>query len=118
MQGSLPEAVAHQLPALQAAPTHDKCMVMWSETMKNNSFPLIAKQAVVLLSAHATSCASERNWSLWGNIYVKARNRLSLDRAEKLVFIRGNSRTPSTAQDDEKLLELLSTGPDVVEIDG
>jgi hypothetical protein len=74
------------------------------------TFPLAAKAAVKLLSWHVTSCASERNWSLWGNIYVKARNRLGLERATKLVAIRGNSKqgTVMEAEDEEVLLTLLA----------
>ena len=108
-----------QLPGLLAAPTRDKCMNkcmnMWGDTMAVD-YPIIAKSAAALLSAHATSCASERNWSLWGNIYTKARSRLSLARAEKLVYIRGNSRAVYTADDDDKLLELLAEGEDVVDL--
>jgi hypothetical protein len=33
---------------------------------------------VRLLSMHATSCASERNWSLWGSLYTQARNRQAI----------------------------------------
>jgi hypothetical protein len=48
-----------------------------------------------LLSFHTNRCANERNWSFWGYIYSKGHNRLSLERAEKLVFIKQNS--PNTA---------------------
>jgi hypothetical protein len=50
-----------------------------------------------------TRFAYERNWSFWGFIYSKARNCLSIDRAEKagvhraekLVYVKQNS--PNTA---------------------
>ena len=38
-----------------------------------------------------TSCASERNWSMFGNIFTKTRNRLALERAHKMAYIRTNS---------------------------
>eukprot|EP00955_Chlamydomonas_euryale_P073249 361682-Chlamydomonas_euryale.AAC.3 len=38
---------------------------------------------------HATSAASERNRSVWGQINTKYRNKLSLD--NKIIFIRGTS---------------------------
>ena len=62
-----------------------------------------------VLSMHATSCASERNWSLWGNLYVKARNRLAIERAEMLVYIRGNSNKGLVSKftDEEILLQAL-----------
>ena len=59
------------------------------------------------LDRQRSGCASERNWSLWGSIYSKARNRLAVARAEKLAFIRGNSRQLSVS-DDNMMLELLN----------
>ncbi|KXZ43791.1 hypothetical protein GPECTOR_80g151 [Gonium pectorale] len=55
------------------------------------SYPALAFVANRVLRMHATTCAAERNWSLWGNVYTKARNRLGKERAEKLIYIRGNS---------------------------
>jgi hypothetical protein len=56
--------------------------------------------AQALLPRHVSTFAAERNWSVWGNIYTlhlhiniyKARpaNRLSEERADKLIFIAGN----------------------------
>eukprot|EP00955_Chlamydomonas_euryale_P112342 366126-Chlamydomonas_euryale.AAC.8 len=41
------------------------------------------------LSMHATSAASERNWSVWGQTYTKYCNKLSLEK--NIIFIRGIS---------------------------
>jgi len=43
-----------------------------------------------LLSAHATSCAAERNWSAWGRIYISLHSKLDLETAEKLVYVKAN----------------------------
>jgi hypothetical protein len=43
--------------------------------------------AVRLLSAHATSAATERNWSLWGRMYCAARSSLGMQRAKALIAI-------------------------------
>jgi hypothetical protein len=43
--------------------------------------------ALRLLSAHATSAATERNWSLWGRIYCAARSSLGMQRAKALIAI-------------------------------
>ncbi len=56
-----------------------------------------------LLSAHVTSCAPERNWSMFGNIFSKTKNRLALERAKKIAYIRGNS-SGSMGADQEILL--------------
>jgi len=55
-----------------------------------NKFPLLAVAANKLLSAHATSAAAERNWSAWGRTYTALRNRLSIETAEKLVYVKAN----------------------------
>lgn len=53
------------------------------------------------------------NWSTWGAVYTKGRNRLSLTLGEMIVFIRGNLRG-SEGQDEEVLLrELYQMEPDV-----
>jgi len=59
-------------------------------TKANKLFPLLAVAANKLLSAHATSCAAERNWSAWGRIYTSLRNKLDLETAEKLVYVKAN----------------------------
>jgi len=64
--------------------------IFWLNHMQPYS-PLVAIAAGRLLSAHVTSCATERNWSLFGNIFSKTRNRLHLEKAQKLAFIRANS---------------------------
>jgi hypothetical protein len=63
----------------------------WNRAAKQMYPYLTIIAAVRLLSMHSTTCAAERNWSLWGNVYTKARNRLlAISRAEKLIFIKGN----------------------------
>jgi len=69
----------------------------------SDKFPLISAVADRLLSAHVTSCAPERNWSMFGNIFSKTKNRLALERAKKIAYIRGNSSN-SLGADHEILL--------------
>jgi hypothetical protein len=66
---------------------------LWTKNLAKNGFPLLALCADRLLSMHATSAASERNWSVWGHIFTKYRTRLGLIKGEMLVFIRGNSES-------------------------
>ena len=49
--------------------------------------PELREVAVRLLSAHATSAAPERNWSLWGCIYCAAHSALGMERAKALIAI-------------------------------
>ena len=64
------------------------------------AYPLLARCAQRLLSMHVTSAASERNWSIWGNIYTKYRANMSIKTAEKLVYIRGNSKVVEYTDDE------------------
>lgn len=114
--GALPVAMARFLPALTTRREVEGKVVLASNSKRQNwwalrgalSFPHLSKVAVKLLSFHVTSCATERNWSLWGNIYVKGRNRLALERAEKLVMIRGNAKSiDHRTSEEEVVLSLL-----------
>ena len=52
-----------------------------------------------LMSCHATSCATERNWSFWGRVFTAPRNGIGAERAKKLITVCTNSRTPSVKGD-------------------
>jgi hypothetical protein len=64
----------------------------------------LAKVALRLLSMHATSAASERNWALWGRVYGASRNALGMERAKKLITFCFNSRAEGARVDDFGLL--------------
>lgn len=68
-----------------------------------------AEVAVRLLSFHVTACASERNWSLWRNVYPKCKSRLGLDSEHggKLVFMWENDQTLEHKADEEGMLSLM-----------
>lgn len=60
---------------------------------------------------HVTTCASKRNWSIWGKVYTKDRNRLGLSLGEnfskpEVVYIRGNLST-NTGSDEDVVAELF-----------
>jgi hypothetical protein len=74
---------------------------LWTNRLSKNGFPLLALCADRLLSMHATSAASERNWSVWRHIFTKYRTRLGLTKGEMLVYIRGNSETILITDGDE-----------------
>ena len=54
-------------------------------------FPLLSKVALRVLGTPTSSAASERFWSIFAFIHSKNRNRLSVERADKLVFIYCNA---------------------------
>jgi hypothetical protein len=55
-------------------------------------FARLAKVVQRLLACHATSCAIERNWSLWGSVYSASRNALGIECGRKLITICDDSR--------------------------
>ncbi|KAJ9532121.1 hypothetical protein QJQ45_003838 [Haematococcus lacustris] len=63
-------------------------------------FPILAKAAQRLLSAHASTAAAERNWSMWGHTYHNAlRNNFSVEAAKREVYLKAN--VPTTDSDDD-----------------
>ena len=53
-------------------------------------FPRLAFAANKLLSARTTAAAAERNWSAWGRTYTSLRASLSLETAEKMIYVKAN----------------------------
>lgn len=53
-------------------------------------FPLLAPLASRLFAIPSSNCSSERNFKCFSNIITKKRNRLTADKAEKLVFVQTN----------------------------
>jgi hypothetical protein len=82
----------------------------WRRFM-SSTYPLLTSAAVRLLPLHVTTCSCERNWSLWGITYSKARNALAIERAAKLIFIKANLGS-SSSDDQEVLLRVLEEEED------
>ncbi|KAJ9535039.1 hypothetical protein QJQ45_029692 [Haematococcus lacustris] len=67
-------------------------------------FPNLAVAASRLLGVHATSAASERNWSAWGRLFTSARTRLTLERAKMLIYIKANAGLGARHNTEAQLL--------------
>ena len=87
-------------------PSNESRRFFWEE-YACKVYPLMAKAAVRLLSMHVTTCASERNWSIWGKVFSKDRNRLGLTLGEQIVFIRGNLKGGCSDSDEVVLADLF-----------
>jgi hypothetical protein len=85
----------------------------WS-TYGYKHFPKIGAAAIRLLGMPATSCSSERNWSELGAMYPKSRNRLAVERTEKLIFLRGEKKVEEsgTYGDNAVDVDILSDADD------
>jgi hypothetical protein len=77
---------------------------------KATRFPIIGRAAVRLLSMHASTAAAERNWSAWGRVYTSLRNRLSLEVAQKMVFVKANTDPSTPEHSVEVALKHLADG--------
>lgn len=72
-----------------AAVTKDP--VAWYRVFVKTTFPELADFACKVLTVPSSSAAVERIWSIFGHVHSKRRNRLTQERAGKLVFVRVNS---------------------------
>ena len=86
-------------------------MKIW-ENLLGKEYPVLAKVAACVMSMPVTACASERNWSQWGQVYVKARSNLGLERASDIIYIKQNDRLargkPADMGDLAVLLDTLN----------
>jgi hypothetical protein len=83
------KAAAMQQPGRKrdrvVVPSTKECVAVWFKFGADISD--LHDVAVRLLSAHATSAASKRNWPLWGRTYCAARSSLGMERAKSLIAI-------------------------------
>jgi hypothetical protein len=89
--------------------TVDERMNFWQRFGKCE-FPALSVAAVRLLSCHTTTCATERNWSVWGSLYKKSRSRLAVERATKLIYICANLTEHKSKSEEEIMLAVLEDG--------
>lgn len=68
-------------------------MPAWRWWMQYGSdTPQLQKVAIKVLAQCSSACSCERNWSSYGFIHSKSRNRLRASRARDLVFVFSNLR--------------------------
>ena len=71
------------------------CSEVRSRIWKNllsKAYSKSAKLAVRVMSMPATACVSERSWTQWAQVYVKARSNLGFQRASDMICINQNDR--------------------------
>ncbi len=103
---ALPAGSKRHRPEVAAA---DMRKPVWrrygKQTAKGTTlYPDLLNVACRLLSLHPTSCAAERNWSLWGRVYTAARNALGLERAMKIIMFCFNNRAQGASTEDFDLV--------------
>eukprot|EP00965_Chrysotila_dentata_P000414 13972-Pleurochrysis_carterae.AAC.2 len=61
------------------------CPAVWWQTHSKH-LPLLSKIAQTVLSQPAAASAAERNWSIYGHIKSKERNKLGQQTADKVIY--------------------------------
>ena len=70
----------------------------------------LAVVASTVLAMSVTSCAAERNWTVWGQVYVKTRSNLGLQRSQNLIYVKANDTIAKTRpQTVDDLVVVLDT---------
>ncbi|CAG8595877.1 9360_t:CDS:2, partial [Scutellospora calospora] len=82
----LPDIINSEVIRIAGTDNKDKTLSKLTEYLRKLGV------ALKILSILATSAASECNWSAYGFIHSKLRNRMLTEKAEKLVFIYWNIR--------------------------
>lgn len=73
----------------------------WISPPIKRKFSIIAPLAKTLFSLTPSSVASERNFSAFGFIHSKLRNKLLPDNVRKLVYVFANSKNLDKTESDE-----------------
>lgn len=79
--------------------THVTPATWWKNWLPNCSLKDVA---VRLLSMPPSAASCERNWSAWGIVHSKLRNRLKTTRSGKLVYIKYNLKLLSGGGDKKR----------------
>lgn len=74
-------------------------------TLVARRYPILSTIARQILSIPSTSAASERNWSSFGFIHNKLRNRLEDNKVEKCVYLYWNMRILKQINQQEKVID-------------
>jgi hAT family C-terminal dimerisation region len=114
MQSAMPDELFHCFQQVVGTKAEDGTVRIvpaalrrgWWKMYASVKYPIMAKASERLLSAHATTAATERNWSAWGHMYSPERNRLQVKTAEKIIYIKCNLDT--SARSTEHILDMAT----------
>ena len=67
----------------------------------------LAVVASTVLAMPVTSCAAERNLTIWGQVYVKTRSNLGLQRAQDVIYVKAKDTIANTRPQTEDDLVIV-----------
>lgn len=79
---------------------------------------ILRKLAVLVLPLVSSASSCERNWSAYGFVYNRLRNKLKLERAESLVYVYQNLRLLAKQEKKKGVPEFLAWDPEDNELSG
>jgi hAT family C-terminal dimerisation region len=87
---------------------------LWEKGAKGTELEPLLDVARRVLSAHVTTAATERDWSMWGRVYNSTRNALGQDRAKKMIAVCSESkaRKLSKEREFEVTLQIIDGEPE------
>jgi hypothetical protein len=56
------------------------------------TYPVLTKVARCVLTMPAAACATERNRTIWGQVFIKTRSCLGLQRAQDMIYVKQNDQ--------------------------
>ena len=72
-----------------------------------NVYCELAVVASTVLAIPVTSCAAERNLTIWGQVYVKTRSNLGLQRAQDVIYVKAKDTIANTRPQTEDDLVIV-----------
>jgi hypothetical protein len=91
-------------------PASSEHLSVWQKF--GGDMPELRDVALRLLSAHATSAASERNWCLWESIYCTSQSSLGMERAMALIAICAAKKAKTSPSEEFELKLSVIEGTD------
>jgi len=83
----------------------------WWSIIAREETPNLSRLAVRVLSQTVSSSNCERNWTTFTLIHTRPRNRLTMERLEKLVFVHYNMRLR------QRTLKRKTTEQELIDLD-
>lgn len=77
---------------------------------------LLQKLGMLILPLTSTASSCERNWSAYGFVYNRLRNKLSVKRAEDLVYVYHNMRLIAKRDKRKGVVEFVTWDPEEAEL--
>ena len=99
----------------EVAKFHNQPVKYWH--LYGSETPVIQELAIILFSQVTSASVCEANWSQFEYVYSKRRNKLSTEKARKLVYVHSNLKLLNDIASESAIwTESTSTGTKITKI--